>query len=84
MLVGLGCLWSAGRNVFEGGMRYNIMGRIVEGWAGAAVHPWYLTAYHGILPLVTNALSSLRSSKEIEKFKPEGTVMKGFYWRIKA
>lgn len=34
--------------------------------------------------IVTNALSSLNKGGEIEKYKPRGAKMRGYYWRIKA
>jgi hypothetical protein len=33
--------------------------------------------------MVTNALSGLSNKDEIERYKPKGKKMMGYYWRIK-
>lgn len=34
--------------------------------------------------IVTNAMTALRLKDEIEKYKPKGKKMKGYYWRMKT
>ena len=36
-----------------------------------------------VYSIVTNSLSSLNKGDEIEKFKPKGKKMRGYYWRTK-